>query len=210
MTILLSDPRVAATPVHDCGEPLIALEASFGPARARVRAGLGERLALAQELLPRGLRLRVLEGHRSVADQRAIIARYSAEVCRLRPGVSPHDLHHLVSRFVAPVDVAPHVAAGAVDLTLVDVLGEELDMGSRVDATPEESDGACFFAADHISPDARAHRNLLAAVLKPLGLVNYPTEWWHWSYGDRYWAMVNEAPYAVYGPVHDDRSRDAA
>src|SRR5689334_4498547 len=92
MTILLSDPRVAALEVHDCGEPLVALDASFGPARARVRSGLAERLAVAQDLLPRGLRLRVVEGHRSVTDQRAIIASYSAEVCRLRPGISPHEL----------------------------------------------------------------------------------------------------------------------
>jgi D-alanyl-D-alanine dipeptidase len=208
MTILLSDPRVAGVPVHDCDEPLVALDASFGPARARVRSGLAERLAIAQDLLPRGLRLRVVEGYRSVADQRAIIARYSAEVCRLRPGVSPHELHHLVSRYVAPVAVAPHVAGAAVDLTLVDVTGEELDMGTAIDATPEESDEACFFAAQNISADARAHRHLLGAVLKPLGLVNYPTEWWHWSYGDRYWALVSEAPSAVYGPV--DGSNEAA
>ena len=201
MTILLSDPRVAGVPVLDCGEPLVALDASFGPARATVRAGVAGRLALAQDLLPRGLRLHVVEGHRSVSDQRAIIARYSAEVCLLRPGISPHQLHHLVSRFVAPVEVAPHVAGAAVDLTLVDVTGDELDMGTAIDATPEQSDGACYFAADNISPDARAHRRLLAAVLRPLGLVNYPTEWWHWSYGDRYWALLGQEPHAVYGPV---------
>ena len=136
-------------------------------------------------------RLRVVEGHRSIADQRALIAHYSAEVCRARPGVSPHDLHHLVSRFVAPVEVAPHVAGAAVDLTLVDDRGLELDLGTPIDATPEQSAGACFFAADNISPEAREHRRLLAAVLGGAGLVNYPTEWWHWSYGDRYWALLS-------------------
>jgi D-alanyl-D-alanine dipeptidase len=28
--------------------------------------------------------------------------------------------------------------------------------------------------------------------------VNYPTEWWHWSYGDRYWALMTGAPAARY------------
>ncbi|ABX41733.1 hypothetical protein Cphy_1358 [Lachnoclostridium phytofermentans ISDg] len=23
------------------------------------------------------------------------------------------------------------------------------------------------------------------------GFVNYPTEWWHWSYGGCYWAFLN-------------------
>jgi D-alanyl-D-alanine dipeptidase len=38
-------------------------------------------------------------------------------------------------------------------------------------------------------------------VLSAQGLVNYPTEWWHWSYGDRYWALVTGAPHAPYGPI---------
>jgi D-alanyl-D-alanine dipeptidase len=201
VTILLSDPRVSAVPVQDVGEPLVALDASFGPAHALVRAELAIRLADAQDLLPRGIRLRVVEGHRTMADQLAIIARYSAEVCAAHPGISATDLHQLVSRYVAPLEVAPHVAGAAVDLTLVDVCGEELDLGTRIDATPEESDGACFFAADGISPDARANRRLLAAVLTPTGLVNYPTEWWHWSFGDRYWALEVGAPAALYGSL---------
>jgi zinc D-Ala-D-Ala dipeptidase len=31
--------------------------------------------------------------------------------------------------------------------------------------------------------------------------VNYPTEWWHWSYGDSYWALTTGAPAAIYGPI---------
>jgi D-alanyl-D-alanine dipeptidase len=206
MTILLCDPRVAAVPVAESGESLIPLDASFGPARALVRSGLAERLEVARDLLPPGLALRVVEGHRSVTDQEAIIARYSAEVCARRPGVSATDLERLTSRFVAPVGVAPHVAGAAVDLTLVDVCGEELDLGTPIDATPEDSDGACYFAARGISPDARAHRDLLATALGAAGLVNYPTEWWHWSFGDRYWALVTGAPAALYGPVRTTRA----
>jgi len=33
------------------------------------------------------------------------------------------------------------------------------------------------------------------------GFVNYPTEWWHWSYGDRYWAYATHRSAAIYGPV---------
>jgi D-alanyl-D-alanine dipeptidase len=38
-------------------------------------------------------------------------------------------------------------------------------------------------------------------VLSAQGLVNYPTEWWHWSYGDRYWALLTGAAHATYGPI---------
>ena len=200
MTILLSDPRVATVPVHDNGEPLVPLDPAIGR-RTFVRAGLADRLLRAQALLPAGIDLKVVEGFRSEAAQLKIVAAYSAELCAAHPGISPDELRRLSSRFVAPIEVAPHVAGAAVDLTLVDACGDELDMGTPIDATPEQSGGRCWFAADGISPDARAHRTLLAAVLEAVGLVNYPTEWWHWSYGDRYWALVTGWPHALYGSV---------
>jgi D-alanyl-D-alanine dipeptidase len=183
--------------------PLVRLAGAFGPARALVRADLADRLRFAQQALPAGVRLRVLEGHRSVADQEAIIGRYRAELEAVRPDAGDAELHELTSRFVAPVAVAPHVAGAAVDLTLVTADGTELDMGTEVDATPEVSDGACYFAAGNISPAARENRATLARVLGGAGLVNYPTEWWHWSYGDRYWALMTGAPAARHGPVAD-------
>ncbi|MBF4161104.1 M15 family metallopeptidase [Nocardioides acrostichi] len=208
MTILLSDPRVAAVPVHECGEPLVRLPLDLGPARAWVRHSLAARLIAAQgDLIERfpALRLRVVEGHRSVADQEWIVAAYAAEVLNHRPELAEPahrtELEQLVSRFVSPAAVAPHVAGAAVDLTLVDVTGAELDLGTPIDATPEVSGGRCFTASPDISDDARAHRDLLAAVLGGQGLVNYPTEWWHWSHGDRYWALVTGAPAALYGPA---------
>jgi D-alanyl-D-alanine dipeptidase len=201
MTILLSDPRVRAVPVLECGEPVVPLPRAMSPDGARVRAGLAERLMAADLALPRGLQLRVVEGHRTEAAQRAIITTYAAQVRAAHPRAEGPELERLTSRFVSPVDVAPHVAGAAVDLTLVDVCGEVLDLGTRIDATPEESDGRCWFAADGIGADARAHRGLLQRVLTDQGLVNYPTEWWHWSFGDRYWALVSGAEHATYGPV---------
>lgn len=195
MTILLSDPRVRAVPVLDNGDPLIR----FGD--AWVRTGLAARLQAAEATLPDGLRLHVVEGYRAPHAQLRIIADYSAELCRLHPGISADDLDRLTSRYVAPLAVAPHVAGAAVDLTLVDAAGAALDLGTEIDATPEQSDGACFFAARNISPAARRHRTLLAEALTAAGLVNYPTEWWHWSYGDRYWALETGADAALYGPA---------
>jgi D-alanyl-D-alanine dipeptidase len=60
------------------------------------------------------------------------------------------------------VEVAPHVAGAAVDLTLVGAHGP-LDLGKPIDATPEQSNGACFFAATNISREARTNRSLIMA-----------------------------------------------
>ena len=202
--ILLSDSRVSAVPVYDDGEPLVELDESFGSPRGLVRASLARRLLLARDRLPHGVGLQVVEGYRTAADQRRIVGSYSAELRSARPGIGADELECLTSRFVAPVEVAPHVAGAAVDLTLVDRDGCELDLGTPVDATPEQSDGACYFDAPQVTGQARARRALLAQVLESAGLVNYPTEWWHWSYGDRYWALLTGASGALYGPVAAD------
>jgi D-alanyl-D-alanine dipeptidase len=162
---------------------------------------LASRLQSARVALPSGIHLRVVEGYRPAHQQQAIIERYSAEIRAARPGVGEPELHILTSRYVAPLGVAPHVAGAAVDVTLVDSGGQELDLGTAIDATPEQSGGRCYFAADGISREARANRDLLARALCREGLVNYPTEWWHYSYGDRYWAVATGAGVALYGPV---------
>ena len=201
MTILLSDERVRSIPLRDTDEPLVTLDSPFGPARARVRRGVAERLERARTLLPEGLGLKVVDGHRSAADQLAIIDWYAAELRAADPRLPEDALVALTSRFVAPIEVAPHVAGAAVDVTLVDQHGRDLDLGTPIDATPEASEGRCFFDAPDLDPKARANRDALAAALGTAGLVNYPTEWWHWSYGDRYWALVTGAPSALYGSV---------
>jgi len=201
MTLLLSDPRVAAVPVRDVDEPLVALDPGFGPGKALVRRELAARLQSARAALPSGIQLRVVEGYRPAHQQQAIIERYSAEIRAVHPGIGEPELHILTSRHVAPLPVAPHVAGAAVDVTLVDSCGQELDLGTAIDATPEQSGGRCYFAADGISREARVNRDLLARVLCREGLVNYPTEWWHYSYGDRYWALATGAGAALYGPV---------
>jgi zinc D-Ala-D-Ala dipeptidase len=207
--VLISDPRVVSIPVEENGEPLIDVrgrlltddrladpEGGF----AHLRRGLLVRLEEAQGQLPPGYRLLVVEGYRPIAAQRRIFEDYSASLRATFPEMPPEELRSAASRYVSPVEIAPHTAGAAVDLTLCTEDGAELDMGTPVNATPEQSDGACYTAASGLTSEARHHRKLLGAALEAAGLVNYPTEWWHWSYGDRYWAMVTRAPAARYGP----------
>ncbi|GAA3705244.1 M15 family metallopeptidase [Nonomuraea antimicrobica] len=208
--VLISDPRVTSIPVRESGEPLADVRgrlrvddrlADDRGAYAYLREGVLRRLEHAERLLPDGYHLLVVEGYRPVATQRRIFDQYRAELQTTFPNMSPDQVYIAASRYVSPVEVAPHTAGAAVDLTLCAPDGLEYDMGTAVNDNPEQSDGACFTAAPNISDDARANRKLLAAALEPAGLVNYPTEWWHWSYGDRYWAMSTQAEHALFGPV---------
>jgi len=207
--VLLSDERITALPAQECGEPLVDLRdfpefwldkrlADSGGAFAHLRVGVVDRLAEAQSLLPGGVRLLVVEGYRPPGLQETYFAEYSAELRLANPQWPAEQVHRKASRYVSPPEVAPHVAGAAVDLTLCTDDGEELPMGTEVNATPEASAGACYSGAANIATDARENRRILTGVLAAVGMVNYPTEWWHWSYGDRYWAYTTGAPAARY------------
>jgi D-alanyl-D-alanine dipeptidase len=209
--VLMSDPKVAAIPVAECGERLVDVRRGNSllidsrkqdpaDAYAYLREGVVERLMKAQELLPQGLRLLFVEGYRQPSLQRAYFEEYAGQLQAIHAEWSVDQIHSAASRYVSPPDIAPHSAGAAVDVTLADAEGRELDLGTRMNADPEESEGACYTHAANISTEARANRKLLGSVLTAAGLVNYPTEWWHWSFGDRYWALITGETAALYGP----------
>lgn len=209
--VLMSDPRIAAVEVDECREPLVDVrgsgavrvdqrKADAAGAFAHVRSGVLKRLERAQASLPYGLHLLFVEGYRPPALQGAYFAAYAGTLRDANPAWSEGEVFAAASRYVSPPDIAPHSCGAAVDLTLADDDGRELDMGTRVNASPEESAGRCYTAADAISDRAAQHRQLLGAALTSAGLVNYPTEWWHWSYGDRYWGLLTGST-AIYGPT---------
>ncbi|MFK4101169.1 M15 family metallopeptidase [Streptomyces sp. NPDC019531] len=215
--ITLADPRVAAVVPYECGEPLVDLRADgellLDPRQAddegsyaHLRAGALRRLVRAQRLLPAGVRLLVVEGYRPPELQRRYFEQYAATMRRAHPDASDARIRELASAYISPPEVAPHVSGGAVDLTLCDHSGRELPLGTEVNATPEESGGACRTDAPGIGTEAREYRALLGHVLTATGFVNYPTEWWHWSYGDRYWALLRRVPAARYGPADPPRA----
>ncbi|GAA2360387.1 D-alanyl-D-alanine dipeptidase [Catellatospora methionotrophica] len=210
--ILLSDRRIAEIALGDTGESMIDLRevpelridsrlADPAGAYAHLREGVAQRLLDAQRALPDGLRLLLIEAYRPLSLQTAYFEGYQEELRAAHPGWDDARLHTEASKYVSPPDVAPHSTGGTVDLTLCTEDGMELDMGTAVNASPLASADACFTGSPRVSALAREHRDVLGLALSGVGLVNYPTEWWHWSYGDRYWALQTRAARTRYGPV---------
>jgi zinc D-Ala-D-Ala dipeptidase len=210
--VLMGDPRVTAIPVSDNGAELVDVR-DYGLRVSQfraddtgdfmhVRAGLATRLIQAQAALPRGVHLLLIEGYRPPVLQRRYFDEYLGSLREVNPHSDEEQLRMLASRYVSPPEIAPHSAGAAIDLTLCADDGAELDLGSTVNATPEESAGACYTDHPSVGGEARRHRDTLAGALGAAGLVNYPTEWWHWSYGDRYWAMETGAPRAIYAAAN--------
>jgi D-alanyl-D-alanine dipeptidase/predicted kinase len=174
--VLMSDPRVAAIPVRECGEPLVDVRdhnlrvdpRKHDPlgAFAHVREGILAQLKHARSLLPAGTDLLFIEGYRPLTLQQRYFTEYRDELAAAHPDWAPEQLHQAASRHVSPPEIAPHSTGSAVDVTLVDQDGHELDLGTRVNASPEESGGACFTHAQNLSAQARHHRTLLLHVMR--------------------------------------------
>ena len=70
-----------------------------------------------------------------------------------------------------------HPRGVAVDLTLVDRAGTELDMGTGFDAmVPQSAQDAL-----DIAPAAVRHRALLLGIMAATGWAHIASEWWHYQ-----------------------------
>lgn len=208
--MLMSDPRVAALRTIGQPDPMVDSEGRLAiddrkrddtGAWRRLRQPVLDRLLDAAAALPRDLRLVLVEGYRPAALQETYFDSYSRRLRGEHPGLSQDHIRRLASRHISPPEVAPHCAGAAVDVLLSTPGGVELDLGSAVNATPEQSGSRCYTRHPDVTGEAQRLRTVLAEALEGAGLVNYPTEWWHWSYGDRYWALATGNPHALYDAV---------
>lgn len=164
-----------------------------------VRKQVAEKLLLANRYLSDGIKFKIIEGYRSLNIQRKIFEWQKKEFKKQNPEWNEEKLQIETGKFVAfPESIPPHSTGGAIDITLVDKNSNELDMGTLIN---EGYGGNCFTNAENISEVAKRNRKTLISVLEKVGFVNYPTEWWHWSYGDRYWAASTKNKFAIYGSV---------
>src|SRR5215210_3723404 len=209
--VLVDDPGVLAVPIRECGEPMVDLceyplldttrhpkARSEAETRLHCREGVAQRLLRADSRLPERIRLLIVECHRPLELQDAYWEDQLESLRELHPDW-PEDKHATENaKFVAPPEIVPpHSTRGAVDLVMVDADGEELDMGSALN----EKGPLMPTYARGLDQEARQNRLLFLEAMESSGFVNYPLEWWHFSYGDRYWAYAKGEPAAIYGPA---------
>lgn len=94
----------------------------------------------------------------------------------------------------------PHSTGAAVDLSLADAAGQEVDMGCPIDETSERAYPDHYArAASPALARCHEHRLLLDEVMRSAGFSRHGNEWWHFSLGDQMWAWTTGAPVAIYG-----------
>lgn len=157
-----------ATPDNLTGAPIYRRPACFLNAEA---AGLLKNaIALAGQM---GLRLKVFDAFRPTEAAWALWN------------------HTPDPTFLAdPRKGSPHSRGAAVDVTLVDDSGDELDMGTDFDAfTP-----LAFHGVLEIGAEAQRNRALLLGIMTAAGWDFYKNEWWHYQlFQPRRYPLLSDA-----------------
>lgn len=90
--------------------------------------------------------------------------------------------------FAPPERGSIHSFGMAVDLTLIDAQGRELDLGTPFDDTSELAHPAlehAHAACGRLNAEQLARRRLLRSAMLHGGWQPIATEWWHFDCGDR-------------------------
>ena len=133
----------------------------YPTARCVLRGAAARRLSqVQQDLEKKGLGLKVYDCYRPLSVQ------------KLMWQVKPD------SRYVAnPTNGSRHNRGAAVDLTLVDRNGKELEMPTRFDDFTVKAHRNYTGA----SAQAKKNRKVLEDAMKKYGFIPLPTEWWHFD-----------------------------
>lgn len=204
--------------IKECGEPLVDLREAcprliidLDPQRlqrersAYVRQTVAAMLYDAQRRLPHGMTFIVRDAWRPPSVQEEIYAQFIRWVARQHLGWSKQRVRREAATYVAPATgtyASGHLTGGAVDLRLW-YRGRRLPMRS---AALSYRDNAQTHQPK-LPPYIRRHRQLMCETLAAVGLSNYPKEYWHWSYGDIWWAKRCKQAIAIYGVVEKPTTR---
>ena len=165
-----------------------------------VRETVAEMLNRAKSYLPSGMTFIIGDAWRSKKLQKKTWLRRYRRLKKLHPKWSEAKLLEQTEKYVAPYEgreVSGHMTGGAIDLRLYKN-GRKIPMKSGKVAFEENAKSDQKKLPKYI----RRNRKLMFLALKKAGLSNYKKEYWHWSYGDLWWAKRNHKKSTIYGPVY--------
>lgn len=145
--------------------------------------------------------LKVVYGYRHPDVQKQYFYNRKVELHKENPSpsISETELVRLTHSFVAVPSVAGHPTGGAVDVTVVDKYGKDLDFGNIIaDYTNPE---VIKTFAD-VPKEQSENRTMLHNAMVSQGFAPFYGEWWHFSYGDREWAAFYNKKTALYSAIN--------
>ena len=176
-----------------------------------IRKGLYDRLLHMTNMLDiltenkRKIAILVYEGLRDCQTQKILFDKFQKEIQTNNPGLSEDEVIIETCSLIAhPDDEPSHSTGGSVDLRLFDLdKNEFLDMGKFGHLFSEDGtkNMQSYTFCSGLTDEQKNNRSLLLNAATMSGLVNYPLEWWHFSFGDKYFCYYTDQPCAIYGKI---------
>lgn len=169
--------------------------------RMFLREGVVKKLEEIQKEL-KIYKFKIWDGFRSRVVQNNIYQKFWNGLRQQHPDWDTEKLKTEVGVFITDATdiqrIPPHATGGAVDLTLVDLEGKELNLGTNFDYFGPEA-SSTYFDENSIDDIVRKNRILLREAMIAKDFIEYSEEWWHFDYGNQLWAIELHKPYAIYG-----------
>lgn len=186
--------------VEVCEEDGFILKA-FMEKERRIRGFIYDMLKDARDFLPNDYTLCIYETYRTHENQLMEWEKLGEQMRAEHPGLDPQDdkFIEMCEEFVANPykEGSGHQTGAAIDLTICGPDGEELDMGSPINSCIPAS----RTHAEGLTEQQRKNRDLLVSTMHKAGFINYPSEWWHYSFGERLWAELTESPVTIFAKL---------
>ncbi|MGY6530960.1 MAG: M15 family metallopeptidase [Cyanobacterium sp.] len=158
-----------------------------------------------QELKPQW-RLKIFDGYRPIAVQQFMVDYTFRQVCQMK-GLNKSQLNPTQEKEVYeevykiwaipshnPLTPPPHSTGAAVDLTLLDEQGIEVDMGGEIDELSVRSHPNYYQNTPNpLEKKYHHHRTILLQAMEAGGFVRHQGEWWHFSLGDQMWVWLENS-----------------
>jgi zinc D-Ala-D-Ala dipeptidase len=193
--------RNSPHPYQSAGAPYDGVSSPFF-VRTSVLRGLEQAQQILQERKP-GFRIKIYDAFRPLSVQKYMVALEFRKLAHslghdpdtIAPDVESVLMEQVYTLWAKPTEdprcPPPHSTGAAVDVTLVDETGLEVDMGCKIDILGSVSLPNYFAAGkDESSITYQQNRELLNDIMSRAGLRRLPYEWWHFSYGDQMWALL--------------------
>lgn len=165
-----------------------------------LRTSTRDLLLTAADNLPEGHTLLLVTAYRPIWMQRKLWRQRLWQMAKHQPFKMIFNFREwkkTVTKYTSPPGGSSHQCGAAVDVTVIDPKGNRLDMGTSLTAFGEK----CNTWNETLTGPQKSNRKILYDAMIKAGFVNYPLEWWHYSYGDRMWAAYSSRLECFYGPL---------
>lgn len=188
----ISRRYVGRVHVHECYDPLvplipnkkIILNYDTLEQPVLIRKNVLKKITKVADSLPDNINIKVYKTFTSKQTLNEMFEKIVNKILEENPKIGRHEAIRMAKyQSTDPSgNLGGHETGAAIDIAFCDDSGKDFDYGSNIfdRSTPSYK--------NVLNKEQKRNRKYLVKKMKKQGFVNFPAEWWHFSYGDRLWS----------------------